>query len=316
MLIKFAYKNHKGRVFCFGEGVVLANRHELYDYAWDSTIVGSRVGRLERSTAPRSVPLIFVAASADAVDAALDELIDLAESDVTANQSGVIIINGYQYRCFVVAAKHGEWLPKSGYCEVTLTVQPDGGVWTKELPAKPFNDPAASVILEGDDNLAQPLKAYAYEEAAEPDYTCLIYGREPQSGQIVDQNNVSYTYAEGSEHTQIEVNTPCKMRLSIYGPVTLTDTITIQIGSNTYLFGGPGCSVTLDAGKVLILDQQRQTIEIEDANGVRTNAFCVWMTVEDNDLFAPLEPGVHDIVWSGFSFYLTLIEERSAPRWL
>lgn len=313
MLISFIFKNHKGVEFRFGEGCVFANRHDLYDYTWEPTMVGNRVGRLERGNGTHTIPLILISYSADEVDAAIDRLVDLAESDVAAGESGSVIINGYTYRCYITAVKHDGWLPKKGYCRVTLTVQPDGGYWTKELPAQPFNSETSALVLEGDDDLTQPLKQYANPTIGEPDYSCYIYGSEDaQSGQATK----SYTFAEGNEHRQVEVQTACKMRLSIYGAVTLTNGISITIGNQTYSFGGAGCPVTIGNGEKLILDQARQTIEKEDANGVRTNAFGAWMTFDDNDLFAPLEAGVHEVVWSGFSFYLTLIEERSSPRWL
>ena len=316
MLIKFLYKNHKGVEFRFGEGCVLANRHDLYDYSWDAAMVGNRVGRLERSSGTHTVPLLFVSSSAAAVNTALDELIDLAESDVTAGESGTIIINDYHYRCYITTVQHAEWLPDGGYCEVTLTVQPDGGVWTKEMPAKPFNSSDSPVVLEGDDDLSQPLKQYAQQTVdPETNYGCLIYGAEVRDEQLMTQSNMSWMYAEGNDHKQINVKSICKMRLSIYGPVTLTNGVSITIGSQVYSFGGAGCPVSIGAGEKMILDQMQQTIEKEDAYGVRTNAFAVWMDTS-RDLFAPLAAGQHEVTWSGFSFYLTLIEERSAPRWL
>ena len=311
MLIKFLYKNHKGVEFRFGEGCVLANRHDLYDYSWDATMVGNRVGRLERSSGTHTIPLIFVSSSAAAVNAAIDDLIDLAESDVTAGESGTIIINEYHYRCYITAVQHAEWLPDGGYCEVTLTVQPDGGVWTKELPAKPFNSVTSSLVLNNESEILQPLKQYADETIVETDYLCLLYGAED----LTDQDAMSWTYAESNEHRQIDVKNTCKMRLSIYGPITLALGISITIGAQVYSFGGTGCTVSIGNGEKLILDQQRQTIEKEDANGVRTNAFAAWMDT-GNDLFSPLPAGQHEVTWSGFSFYLTLIEERSSPRWL
>ena len=315
MLIKFTYRNHKGAEFHFGEGCVLANRHDLYNYEWAAAMVGNRVGKLERSSAPRSVPLIFVSDSAAAVDEALDALVDLAEVDTAAKQSGAILINGYRLRCYITAVEHSEWLPDGGYCEVTLTVQPDGGVWMRELPAKAFNSPSSSVVLEGEDEFLQPLKKHANPTSQKTDYESFIYGVQTQSGQVLSQDNYSYEYAESNERNKIEIESECKMRLYIYGPYSLIDGLSVTIGGYEYKLGGADCTITLNENEILILDQERQTLEKENANGVRTNAFGAWLDTT-KDILRPIPPGTHDIVWSGFSFYLTLIEERSCPRWL
>ncbi len=281
MLIKFTYRNHKGQEFRFGDGCVLANRHDFFDYSWNCTMTGSRVGKLERSTGTHAVPLIFVSPSSETVYRAIDDLVDIAEADTSAGKSGKLIVNGYTLKCFITGVKHGDWLPGEGYCEVSLTIQPDGGVWTKELFTQPFNG-SSSVILDGEGEQQNVnTKKYSYRYPIQ--------------------------YADGNERKRITVSSVCKARFSIYGPCVNPE---ITVGSTTYRF-----SIGLLNGERLVLDQTQKTIEKIASDGSKSSAFSAWADM-DSDLFAPIQAGENTVSWSGFSFYLTPIEERSAPRWL
>lgn len=100
---------------------------------------------------------------------------------------------------------------------------------------------------------------------------------------------------------------PSNFRLIIYGDCANP---AITIGSHTYRV-----DCTVATGEYLTIDSKRKKIYLTGTNGTVTNKF------KDRDrstyIFEPIPAGESVVSWNGnFGFDLTLIEERSEPKWI
>lgn len=95
-------------------------------------------------------------------------------------------------------------------------------------------------------------------------------------------------------------------KLLVYGAATNP---AITIGGHTYAVNG-----TVGSGEMLLIDSLTKTITLITADGKRVNWFD--RRARDAYIFKPIPPGQHDVTWLGsYGFDLTIIEERSEPRW-
>lgn len=99
---------------------------------------------------------------------------------------------------------------------------------------------------------------------------------------------------------------PSPMVITIYDEATNP---TITIGGNIYQV-----NATIGNTQRIIIDQLRRTIEAISPSGAVTNLFDY--RNKDNDIFTPIQPGIHNIIFDGtFDFDVTVIEQRSEPPW-
>ena len=95
-------------------------------------------------------------------------------------------------------------------------------------------------------------------------------------------------------------------RIEIMGEITNP---TIIIGDHVYSVEGQ-----VGVNEVLTIDSLEKTIVLTTASGSRVNWFD--RRNRDSYIFEPIPYGMNVVNWSGnFAFNLTLIDERSEPRW-
>lgn len=117
-----------------------------------------------------------------------------------------------------------------------------------------------------------------------------------------------YDYSVSTTNRQIVCDSvrPNKFRLRIYGEATDP---AIMINDHTYKVNG-----MVKAGETLLVDSLNKTITLTTAAGREVN----WFNNRDRAeyIFEPIPAGMNDILYGGdFAFDLTVIEERSEPRW-
>lgn len=84
----------------------------------------------------------------------------------------------------------------------------------------------------------------------------------------------------------------------------------ITIGTQIYQV-----QATIGNSQRIVIDQLARTIEAISPSGDRTNLFDY--RNKANDIFAPMPPGTHNIIFDGtFSFDVTVVEQRSEPPWI
>ena len=98
-----------------------------------------------------------------------------------------------------------------------------------------------------------------------------------------------------------------KFKLKIYGDATNPS---INIGGHVYSVNG-----TIKKGESVLIDSINKTITLTMATGQKVN----WFDKRNREsyIFEPIPPGNSSVNYSGtFGFDLTIIEERSEPKWI
>lgn len=117
-----------------------------------------------------------------------------------------------------------------------------------------------------------------------------------------------YRYANGlTSNYLINPNyTPSNFQMIIYGPVVNPQ---VTVGNNTYLV-----NIVLEEGEYLLIDSRNKTITKFLKNGEKVNAYH--NRKKGKEFFEKIRTGRQMVQWTGkFDFDITIIEERSAPKW-
>ena len=119
----------------------------------------------------------------------------------------------------------------------------------------------------------------------------------------------AYDYATTLKNSQIVAGgiVGNKFKLRIYGDATNPS---ISIGGHIYAVNG-----TIKKGESLLIDSVNKTITLTTSNGQKIN----WFDKRNREsyIFEPIPAGMSSVNYVGtFGFDLTLIEERSEPKWI
>ena len=118
--------------------------------------------------------------------------------------------------------------------------------------------------------------------------------------------NLEYGVQIGGRSIANSSYTGNAFRIVIYGAVINP---TIIIGGHPYTVNG-----AVGEGETLTIDSMTKTITLTTASGSKINYFD--KRDRQNYIFQPIQPGQNAVAWSGdFGFELTVIEERSEPKW-
>lgn len=278
MFEKVEYRNHLGESFKFGENGAYINENDLHDYAWSVTKKGNRISSLDRSVSTRALPVVILCTSeADGIEKR-NRLFETVEKDVLAMEHGRLIVNGYYMRCFVTKSEKSSYSKTGKKMVVNMTVTTDFPYWVKETTFSfARSGVAAPVDVETTTYLDYP---YDFPH----DYA--------ESG---DSGEVSNTSFSGSN-----------FRLIIYGAC---ENPAIYIGGQKYQVN---CNVA--AGEYLTIDSVTKKIYLTQYDGVVINRFSD--RDKESYIFAKIPAGSNRVLWDGdFGFDITIIDERSEPKW-
>lgn len=117
-----------------------------------------------------------------------------------------------------------------------------------------------------------------------------------------------YRYANGlTSNYLVNPNyTPSNFQMIIYGPIVNPQ---ITVGINTYLV-----NIVLEEGEYLLIDSRNKTITKFLKNGEKVNAYH--NRQKGKEFFEKIRTGRQMVQWTGkFDFDITVIEERSIPKW-
>lgn len=118
--------------------------------------------------------------------------------------------------------------------------------------------------------------------------------------------NLEYGVQIGGRSIANSSYTGNAFRIMIYGAVINP---TVIIGGHPYTVNG-----AVGEGETLTIDSMTKTITLTTASGSKINYFD--KRDRQNYIFQPIQPGQNAVAWSGdFGFELTVIEERSEPKW-
>ena len=210
-----------------------------------------------------------------------NELCDIFNADVLANEPGYLLLNGWKLPCYIVEAENSVVFDMGR--QAKFTVRAINSTWIRE-ETKSYNGAPGGGSLGEDFG-----RDYTYEDD--------ILGR---------GYNYGYSMPE-SHYASIDLaGTNNGFELMVYGP---------QVNPVIYLNNQPvQVNVTLTATQRLhiVSNGSVKTIEIPEPNGASTDAFVYRDKV--NTPFLTL--GQHtDLTFGQVRFDFTTIERRSQPTW-
>lgn len=184
MLESFKYVNHVGEVLEFGKDGLFANSNDLRDYSWNYDSNKNRIENFRKGVVNKTIPVQIVANSEEEGLLKKNQLFEIFEKDVIAEQAGKIIIGDYYLQGYVYASKKSEYLTNKNMLTTLISIVGDTGNWYK-------------VTTQG----------FFHTDEPDPNGRGYEYGYE-------------YDYAIGSGHTDIMTNNhfaPCDFIMTIKG---------------------------------------------------------------------------------------------------
>lgn len=276
MLDMLRYENHLGEVISFGENGIFANGSDLRNFAWAFTNKNNRLSNFHRGISTKTLNVIIACGSEAEGIAKRNTLFECCEKDVIAKKHGKIIIGDYYMKCFIAGSNKSNFLYSKNYMAVSLSIVTDFPAWVKESTTT-FRKLSGSAVIGGK-NFDYPLD-YAF------DYTSDIKNRALVNGDFA----------------------PTNFRMYIFGACVNPQ---IYIAGHAY-----NVNTEIAAGEYVVIDSVAKTVELVRNNGEKVN--CFNDRSRDSYLFEKISPGVNYVSWDGdFGFDITLLEERSEPKWI
>ena len=278
MLENFVFENHLGQRFeGLANGVYLRS-NDLRNYAWDYDTINNRISRFFRSVTQKKLPLSVCCNTKEEADAVKNRLLDLAEAYIAAVLPGKVCVGDYYITGYITESKKSNYRIHGRYCDIDLVLTSATSTWNRET-LYAFNGSNVTGPSGGSatDGLDYPFD-YKY------DYTTSTTTKQIAADSVRNSN----------------------FRLRIYGEATDPS---VMINGHVYRVYG-----RIRPGETLVIDSLNKTIILTTATGSKIN----WFANRDRQsyVFEPIPAGMNSVLYNGaFKFDLTVIEERSEPRW-
>lgn len=272
MLETFKYINHRNETIEFGQAGVYVNSNDLRDFTWSVTSKNDRISGFTKGIATKTVPLVILCETEQEGIKIKNQLFEIMEKDVLAQQHGKIVIGNYYLKCYVTEGKKTNYLTDKRYMNASLTITTDYPYWTKEVDTD-FNmsNPKDLIFLDYSHD-------YPFDYKAETAVGIL--------------NNTGFVASN--------------FRLTIFGFVTNPK---IFINGHEY-----SVNITISTGEYLVIDSVAKTIILYRYNGEKVNCFNA--RNKQSYVFEKIPPGTNIATCEGqLLFRISLIEERSEPKW-
>lgn len=132
MFEQLIYRNHINEEIKFGQGGIFVNENELHNYDWKYSNDNNFLTNFRRGVGKRNLPVIIACADPDEGVKAINDLMEIAEKDVLANEAGRFIVGDYYFKAYITASKKKKYSTRRGWIHADLTVVSDNPVWVKE----------------------------------------------------------------------------------------------------------------------------------------------------------------------------------------
>ncbi len=275
MLDKMTYTNHLSEKIVLGEMPYFANYSDLRDYSWNYTEANNRILSFNRKIRKYKLPVIIMCETEEEGFQRRNALFEIMEKDVLAGQYGTLQIGDYKLQCYVRESAKGEYLSSKKHMQVTLSIVTDRPYWTKE---KTYVFNAANTGAGNNDSHLDFSYDFPYDYADSLNTTGFT------NGNFVQTN----------------------FKLAIYGACTNPK---VLINGHAY-----EVFTQVEAGQVLVIDSIEKTVQLTRTTGETVNLFS--LRNKESYIFEKIPAGDCSVGQSeNFCFDLTLIEERSEPKW-
>ncbi len=276
MLEKFKYINHMGETLEFGVNSLFANSNNLRDFSWSVTSANDKISGFYKGIVSKTIPIVVKCKTAAEGIEMRNRLFEVFEKDVLAHQHGRIVIGDYYLKCFVTDSAKSGYLVHKSLMYLDLTIQTDLPEWIKETTTAFRTDSGAS----GENSFLDFPYDFPYD-----------FKNGLSTGVLNNTGLVSSNF-----------------RMVIYGAISSP---TVFINNHEY-----SVETDIATGEYLTIDSVNKTIILTKNNGQQVN--CFNKRNKDSYIFEKIPPGESVIASSneGISFDVTLLEERSEPKWI
>jgi hypothetical protein len=275
MLDNFIFENHLGQRFVGLDNGVYLNESELRDYSWSYDTINRRISRFYHDMKERKIPLVVKCSTVEEANHIKNLLHEMGEKDIAALIPGTIYVGDYYTKGYISASSKAEYLDNPSHCKLDLTLLSEDPRWYRET---------THVFLPGETETVSAGSGTDYPYDYPYDYALSQVGRRIMCDTVTENS----------------------FKLNIYGPAVNPS---VNVGGHTYAVSG-----SLLPGESLLIDSIAKTITLTTATGGKVNWFD--KRGRDSYIFQPIPAGVNAVSWvGGFGFDLTVVEERSEPRW-
>lgn len=275
MLDSFVYENHLGQRFEGLKNGVYLNYSDIRDYEWNYETINNKISRFYMDIRSRKIPLVVVGKTDEEATTIKNHLLDLAEADIVAKLPGKIYVGEFYTHGYITGSVKSNYLLTKRLTQLELTMTSDDPKWYKEHQY---------AFIAGGEEITDSKTGTDYPYDYSYDYGLYLRGR-----RIACPSVGSHAF-----------------RLLVYGPA---ENPAITINAHTYVVNG-----RVNAGETLLVDSITKTITLTTANGNKINWFD--KRGREDYIFEPIPAGQNIVNWIGtYGFDLTVIEQRSEPRW-
>ena len=277
MLEVLEYRNHLGEIIFFGKEGIYANENDLRNFAWSYNSKNNRLSSFRRGVTKKNLDVWIVCTSEEEGIKKRNALFEICEKDVLAEEYGRIFIGGYYMKCYVIGSKKSEYLIDKKLMKVQLNIVTDTPAWFRESTNvfRRISNPL-SPAAGGQD--LDYLFDYAFDYASDVEFQTLANG--------------DFTASD--------------FRMIIYGPCVSPQ---IYISGHTY-----NVATEIGSNEYMLIDSIEKTITLVRTNGKKVN--CFNDRNRESYVFEKIPAGANSVTWEGdFGFDITLLEERSEPKW-
>lgn len=282
-MLKLIYKSNKRdrttgefKTIEFGKKPYLASYGDIQSYSWDYTN-NSDYGRIsDFRRGIREYTLPVVISRTNSAQA-INNLHDIIDYDVI-NQTKGRLYYGDQYKeGWFYAGTPGDYHEASHMLVLELKFITDDSAWIKETEKTVTGSSISGGATAGVNTLT--------------DYPV----------------DMAYDLVNNEKVVDVEIAAEAFVKLVINGPATSPQ---IKIGSNVY-----EVDYAITEGERIEVDGRKKTVKYYDINNREHNVFSY--RNRSYDIFAKLPDG-NNVIKSngGFTYTITLIEERSAAEWI
>ncbi len=276
------YENGQGTQIRLDGKNIRVKESDLRDFSWNYSLTnkpsgyGSRINRFMRPASEKSLGVVVRGNSREECISTLNALHAATEADITRGKPGRLWLDGQYLICFLGVAS---------------TVNK----WTGGFH---FLEKTLSVLAVYPFWYTEVTQAFRAGEIDASPYGKRYRGRYPYQ--------YGTGYANKTLYNDHHSETPAI--ITIYGPC---EDPQIYIAGNLYGLADVGAG----EGERIVIDQLERTIYRVAIDGEKTNLFDY--RVKTHDIFVPIPSGDVSVQFSGeFGFDVTLMQQRSEPKWI
>lgn len=282
--MEFIYENNRGKKINLSKRPYFLNIEPMFDYSWDYTKRERRRGDIiagfTKTVSTKDLVLHIGDKTESIRNNAIDEFNSVIESDIYDGVAGKIWVGDWFTYGYIVAANNEKWQYGTPIVKKTITLAREQDSWYRKIVKKSYEENVIHVDVESWCKNYESCYDYKYDYMTDFD----------TSVQLVNPDAL-----------------PSNFILTIQGPAERPE---IHIGDKVVQF-----NLDVPDGASLQINSMTKTAILTFIDGRKFNAFG--SRNPDYYLFERIPSGINAVTWNGsFVWEITLIEERSEPRWL